>query len=85
MKIGLLGSLLNEHGYKTAVIGNESSDIDDISINAGLITMNSDGITDMGKVDSSLLIRDYMSPFGIRTNYDALYEAYKDVKIKQIL
>lgn len=80
VKIGLLGSLLNEQGYKTAIIGNESSDIDDISINAGLITMNSDGITDMGKVDSSLLIRDYMSPFGIRTNYDALYEAYKDVK-----
>ncbi|AEE92057.1 conserved membrane protein of unknown function [Tepidanaerobacter acetatoxydans Re1] len=82
VKIGLLGSLLNEHGYKTALIGNESTSLDDITRNASLITMSSDGITDFGKVDQSLLIKDFMSPFGITTNYDALYQAYKDVEEK---
>lgn len=82
VRIGLLGSLLNEHGYKTAVIGNEATTFDNISINASLISMNSEGITDYGKVDKSLIIKDFMSPFGIKTNYDALYNAYEMVKDK---
>ena len=44
--------------------------------------MNSEGITDFGKVDSDLLIKDFMSPFGIRTNYDVLYQSYEKVKDK---
>lgn len=82
VKIGLLGSLLNEQGYKTAIIGNEATNLDDISLNASLISMNSEGITDYGKVDSSLLTKNFMSPFGIKTDYDALYNAYEEVKDK---
>jgi len=82
VKIGLLGSLLNEHGYKTAIIGSEATSLDDITISASLISMNSEGVTNYGKVNSSLLTRDFMSPFGIKTNYDALYKAYEKVKDK---
>lgn len=82
VRIGLLGFLLNEHGYKTALIGNEATALDDISINASLISMNSEGVTDFGKVNKDLLIRDFMSPFGIKTNYDALYKEYEKVKDK---
>lgn len=82
VKIGLLGSLLNEQGYKTAIIGTEATNLDDISNRATLITMNGEGITNYGKVDGSLLTRDFMSPFGIRTDYDALFKAYEDVKDK---
>ena len=82
VKVGLLGSLLNEHGYKTAIIGNEGTAFDDISINASLISMNSEGITDFGKVDKDLITKDFMSPFGVKTNYDALYKAYEKVKDK---
>lgn len=80
--IGRLGSLMNEYGYKTAIIGNESRNLDDTSINGSLITMNSEGITDYGKVDSSLLTKDFMSPFGIKTDYDILYKAYENVRDK---
>lgn len=80
VRIGLLGSLLNEHGLKTAVIGNESKSMDEISANAALITMNGDGITDFGRVDAGLLMKDPMSPFGIRTDYTALYRAFMEAK-----
>ncbi|MDI3480694.1 MAG: hypothetical protein PWQ97_349 [Tepidanaerobacteraceae bacterium] len=82
VRIGLVGTLLNEHGLKTAVIGNENRSMDEISANAALITMNSDGITDFGQVDAGLLMKDYMSPFGIRTDYAALYRTFLEVKDK---
>lgn len=80
VKIGLLGTLLNEHGYKTALIGNESTTFDDVNVKASLISMNGEGITNLGIVDKSLIIKDFMSPFGIKTDYKALYDAYKKVK-----
>lgn len=82
VKIGLLGTLLNENGYKTAIIGSEATNLDDIGISASLISMNGEGITNFGKVDSSLLTKDFMSPFGIKTDYDALFKAYEEVKDK---
>lgn len=82
VKVGLLGSLLNENGYKTAILGNEATSLDDISVSASLISMNSEGITNYGKVDSSLLTRDFMSPFGLKTNYDELFKAFEEVKDK---
>ncbi|MCR4430876.1 MAG: phosphoglyceromutase [Tepidanaerobacteraceae bacterium] len=80
VRIGLLGSLLNERGLKTAVIGNESKSPDETSANAAMITMNGNGITDFGRVDAGLLMKDPMSPFGIRTDYAALYSAFLDAK-----
>lgn len=80
VKIGMLGSLLHEHGLKTAIIGNESTSFDEICVNAALITMDFDGKTDLGKVDDSILTRDPIAPFGLRTDYDAMYNTYMDLK-----
>jgi len=82
VRIGALGSLLNENGLKAAVIGNESRSTDEISVNAALITMNGDGITDMGLVDNRLLMKDPMRPFGIGTDYTELYKAFLQAKDK---
>lgn len=79
VKIGFLGTLLNENGLKTAIIGNENQSIDEISANAALITMDNNGITDFGLVNSNLLTKDCMSPFGIKTNYDEMYKAYNEI------
>ncbi|WP_422446101.1 phosphoglyceromutase [Thermoanaerobacterium sp. DL9XJH110] len=82
VKIGLLGTLLNNRGLKTAVIGNESRNAEEISVNAALITMNGRGITDYGRVGKDLLVEDPMSPFGVKTDYAALFSAYSGVKGK---
>lgn len=81
-KPALLGTLLHERGYKTAIIGNEGTGFDDIKINASLITTDEKGITDFGVVNQTLLAHDPMSPYGIRSDYDKLYTAFCDVKDK---
>ncbi|WP_213951635.1 phosphoglyceromutase [Tepidanaerobacter syntrophicus] len=81
-KPALLGTLLHENGYKTAIIGNEDTDFDDIKINASLITTDENGITDFGVVNQTLLAHDPMSPYGIRSDYDKLYTAFCDIKDK---
>ncbi len=80
VKIGILGSLLNENKIKTAVIGNESTDKDRIKALASLITMNENGITNFGKINNSLLIDDYSAPFGLKTDYEAIYNTYNQLK-----
>ncbi len=82
IKVGLLGSLLNEGGFKTALIGNESTTFERIKAHAALITMNDEGITNFGNVSNNLLKKDPMSPYGIKTDYNALFDAYTDVKDK---
>lgn len=82
VKIGHLGSLLRKNRLKTAVIGNEIINIDEIRTNAALITTDELGITDFGKVDDSLIKKDLMSPYGIKTDFKALSDSYKDVKDK---
>ena len=82
VRIGSLGSILNENGIKTAVIGNESDDMANIKVRANLITMNDRGVTNFGKVNSSLLVKDITAPFGIRTDYEALYDTYAQLKDK---
>lgn len=82
VKIGHLGSLLRKNGLKTAVIGNESTDIEEIRSNAALITTDEQGITDFGKVDNSLITKDLMSPYGLKTDFKALFDSYRNVKDK---
>jgi len=82
VKVGLLGTLLNEHGLKTAVIGNESRSMENISVNAALIAMNGKGIVDFGQVNNELLIKDPSSPFGVKTDYAVLYKAFLQYKDK---
>lgn len=80
VKIGVLGSLLNENNIKTAVIGNENPDKDRTKALANLITMNDKGITNLGKVDNSILVDDNSTPFGFKTDYKAIYDTYTHLK-----
>lgn len=82
VKVGYLGTILRQHGLKTALIGNENLEIDEIRTNAGLIVMDEKGIIDYGKVNESVLSQDPLSPYGIKTDYDALYDYYLDLRDK---
>ncbi|AKL95241.1 hypothetical protein CACET_c17930 [Clostridium aceticum] len=78
---GILGDLLKQHSYKTALIGN--SDIDnDVSRPAGFIPMDSRGYIDYGNLDRELIIEDTHRPFGMKTNYDQLLESFIEVYVK---
>jgi hypothetical protein len=82
IKIGLLGSLLQIEGLKTAVIGNENTTLEETETRAALITMNDHGVTNYGRVDGSLLEKDPAGPFGLKTDYDFLFQAYEEIKEK---
>ena len=75
---GILGDLLRKNNYKTILLGN--SDIEDsLSRAAGLIPMDSKGYIDYGNVTENLLVKDPLSPFGIRTNYDKLIKDFAKI------
>ena len=75
---GILGDLLRKNNYKTILLGN--SDVaDDLSRAAGLIPMDSKGYIDYGNVTENVLVKDPLSPFGIRTNYDKLIKDFAKI------
>lgn len=84
IKVGLLGTLLNDKGFKTAVIGSESivPEAEVAEARSALITMNQQGVTNYGQVDSSLLKKDEEHPLGYSTDYDALYTAYQKFSLQ---
>ncbi|MGI6553278.1 MAG: phosphoglyceromutase [Bacillota bacterium] len=82
IKVGLLGSLLQRKGLKTAVIGNENTRLEETEVRAALITMNDQGVTNYGRVDGGLLKEDPASPFGLKTDYELLFQTYKEMKEK---
>lgn len=84
VKVGLIGSLLNDKGFKTAVIGTESiaPEAEVIEARSALITMNEQGVTDYGQVGSSLLKKDPEHPCGFSTDYDALFASYQQFNSK---
>ena len=73
---GALGQLLNDNGFKTAVLGNSdtSFDSDRESDNREIVAlaMNSSGIVDYGDVSKAVLAQDSKVPYGIRAN-DSVY------------
>ena len=73
---GTMGELLRKNGYKTAVIGNSDTDVI-TSRPVGFIAMDSRGYIDYGKVNDDILMEDANSPFGIRTDYDALLSEFQ--------
>ncbi|AOY77001.1 hypothetical protein [Clostridium formicaceticum] len=78
---GILGDLLRQHGYKTALLGN--SDVENnVSRPAGFIPMDSNGYIDYGNVDGSMVEEDMHRPFGMKTNYDQLLEDFKELYAK---
>lgn len=78
---GLLGALLKQNGKTVAVFGNEDTDVEQRRY-APLIVMDEKGIVDFGDVSDNILKRDALSPFGIMTDYDLLYQKYIQLKQK---
>ena len=75
---GLLGSAIENAGGVTAAIGN--SDLgsrytaEHVMRPAALIAMNENGLVRLGSVSPNLLEMDSTSPYGVRTNREALAE-----------
>ncbi|MDP2210769.1 MAG: hypothetical protein Q8J63_03400 [Candidatus Aquicultor sp.] len=73
---GAMGQLLNDNGFKAAVLGNSdtSFESDRESDNREIVSlaMNSSGIVDYGDVGKTVLVQDPTVPYGIRAN-DTVY------------
>src|SRR5690606_19124492 len=72
---GLLGQALRDAGRQTAVIGN--ADLHDAFRRHGaLIAMDAAGRVGLGTVGRGTLAEDPEWPFGWRTDYDAVWDAF---------
>jgi len=80
---GALGEVLHRAGKRTAVIGNSDTAIDGryegINRLAPLVAMDSKGRVDSGDVSARLLRKDSLAPFGIRTDYEVLWESFNSL------
>lgn len=72
---GILGENLRRIGVKTVILGNSATDTDNGGI-AALLAMDIQGIIDGGNISTSLNKADNRWPYGLRTDYDALWQAY---------
>lgn len=82
--IGALGTALRDGGVKVAVLGNCDNykrREDDGEGKNFLVSMMMDdrGIVPMGDISHSLIAEDPYWPMGIRTDYDKMLEAFKDL------
>jgi hypothetical protein len=74
---GILGQVLSENGYKTALIGN--GDVEDVRLTpAGLIAMDLDGHIHSGDISDKLIKKDSTRPFGLKTDYKLLLDKFKE-------
>ena len=76
--IGALGTALREAGYRAAVIGNCDTPYEYHRYLVSFL-MDDQGIIPDGSVDRSFLVEDHGRPFGIRTDYDVLYDRAKEL------
>ena len=72
--IGALGTALREAGLRTGVFGNCDTAQEHKRYLTSLL-MDDRGIIKAGRVDGELLTEDLQRPFGIKTNFEALYNA----------
>ena len=70
---GITGEVLKQYGIKTKVYGNQ--DTTTPKRYAPLLLMDQAGIS-QGDVSQKTLIHDNSRPFGLKTNYDFLYERF---------
>ncbi len=78
---GTIGEGLHESGLKTAVFGNADTDNDErLERQAAIIAMDTDGAIDFGDVGKNILEKDELSPYGIRTDFKAMFKQYEDIK-----
>ncbi len=78
VKIGSLGTALRDAGLIPAVIGNCDTPNELKRYLPGFL-MDDRGIVPLGYVDSGYLEQDPYRPFGIRTNYEILFERVEDL------
>lgn len=76
--IGALGNSLKEGKIKSVIIGN--SDIDNKQFRLSvLIGMDEHGLVDNGEIESEVIENDPSYPFGLKTNYEYLYEKFNEI------
>ena len=79
---GELGSIIEAHGGKTAVLGNADTSLTDnpdaYNRVAVAIAMNEDGAVDFGNVGKNMLLHDPKSPFSVRTDYTKMKTAFAE-------
>ncbi|MCF8009981.1 MAG: hypothetical protein K9L17_04300 [Clostridiales bacterium] len=68
---GTLGTKLNEHGIKTAVLGNSDSLLG-LQRPAVSMAMNNEGIVSNGSIEKSILLKNNEFPGGAVTNYNKI-------------
>lgn len=73
--LGSLGENLQQLGVRTVVIGNSATDHDNGGL-AALLAMDTQGIVAGGSVDGSLTKMDNRWPYGLRTDYQRLWQTY---------
>lgn len=77
---GELGSIIEAHGGKTAVLGNADTSLTDnpdtYNREAVTIAMNENGAVDFGDVGKDMLLHDPKSPFSVRTDYTKMKTAF---------
>lgn len=78
---GLLGAMLSDYGYSTAVVGN-SDTATELHREAALIVMDSRGVVPFGNVSRKLLTNDPRAPFGLAFDMEALKEAFLETHLK---
>lgn len=74
--IGLFGELLHQNSIKTAAIGNADADL--ISRCGALLLMDRKGRLDYGVIGKNSLIVDSKFPFGLRTDNERVFTAWRD-------
>lgn len=77
--IGALGDALKEQGLSTALFGSGDRGVSYFRP-AALITTDSSGVTRYGDVGKGMLTADPLRPYGVRTDYNAMWRAYANVR-----
>lgn len=78
---GALGQAIQDAGMKTAIIGNADT-AGNYRRLATSLTMNRQGLTDMGSVDHSILLTNQMVLGSYRTNYKKVLEKFDEYSNK---
>ncbi|MDK2822798.1 MAG: hypothetical protein PWP71_716 [Clostridia bacterium] len=76
---GLLGEILKSKSVPVTVIGNADTPEEKNRL-AGLIAMDTQGIVSGGNIGQSLVKKNTKSPFLVETDYEKLYEGFKQYK-----
>lgn len=78
-EIGALGEAMKEQGLTAALFGSGDRGVSYFRP-AALITTDKSGVTQYGDVGKGMLTTDPLRPYGVRTDYNAMWRAYGNVR-----